>query len=271
MMNENTKLIVINNYNPKKSMIFSKPILGEVPGSKPKVEFRRIKISTKNEDGTEGELVIRTSRLYSFGVSESFSTYSFPLCLWSGNKPTEEEEKWIEKFNQIVDCCIDHILENKEEIDRFELVRSDLTKTKGGLNPLYWKMEKIEDGKNKPYIQKVPDRGPTLYPKLISYKKGEFLTKFYDIRSEDCNETINPKDLINKGCHAECSIKIESIFIGARISLQVKLYDALVETKKEIKRLAPRRKYNPEVIISDGESASSYIGYDEDSDDGSLT
>ena len=29
MMNENTKLIEdINNYNPKESMIFSKPILG---------------------------------------------------------------------------------------------------------------------------------------------------------------------------------------------------------------------------------------------------
>ena len=209
MTNENTELIEdINNYNPKESMIFSKPILGEVPGSKPKVEFRRIKIFSKNKNGTKGQLVIPTSRLYSFGVSESFSAYSFPLCLWSGNRPTDEEEKWIEKFNEIVDCCVDHIIENKEEIDRFELKRSDLTKTKGGLNPLYWKMEKIEDGKNKPYMQKVPDRGPTLYPKLVSYKTGEILTKFYDIRSEDCNGTINPKDLINKGCYAECSIKL---------------------------------------------------------------
>ena len=178
MLNENTQLITVDNYIPKQSMIFSKPIVGEIPGSKPKIEFKRINIFTKNEDGTEGELVIPTGRLYSYGVSENRSQetnkiigYTFPLCLWSRDKPTPEEEKWIDTFNEIVDCCIDHLVDNREEIDKFELERTDLTKTKGGLNPLYWKMQKITDEKNKTFMRKVPDRGPTLYAKLICDQK----------------------------------------------------------------------------------------------------
>ena len=275
MLNENTQLITVDNYIPKQSIIFSKPIVGEIPGSKPKIEFKRINIFTKNEDGTEGELVIPTGRLYSYGVSENRSQetnkiigYTFPLYLWSRDKPTPEEEKWIDTFNEIVDCCIDHLVDNREEIDKFELERTDLTKTKGGLNPLYWKMQKITDEKNKTFLRKVSGRGPTLYAKLICDKRQDkFLTKFYNMKDD---KEIEPEDLMNKGCHAECVIKIESIFIGARISLQVKLYEAYVEPNIEMKRLLARPKYNPEVIISNSESAADFMEDYLDSDTGSL-
>ena len=272
MTNENTQLININNYIPKQSMIFSKPISGQIPNSKPKIEFKRIKIFTKNEDGTQGELIIPTGRLYSFGVSENLSQetkkitgHTFPLCLWSGDKPTPEEKKWIDTFDEIVNCCIDHLLDNKEKIDKFDLERKDLTKTKGGLNPLYWKMEKITDENGKSSMRRVPDRGPTLYAKLICYK-DKFLTKFHNMKDD---KEIEPKDLMNKGCHAECGIKIESIFIGSSISLQVKLYEANVEPKIEMKRLIPS-KCKTEVIISNSESAANFMENDEDSDTGSL-
>ena len=271
MSNENTKLINVNNYNPKERMIFSNPIPGEIPNSKPKIEYKRINIFTKNEDGTEGELIIPTERLYSYGVSENRSQetnkitgYTFPLCLWSRDKPTPEEEKWIDTFNEIVECCIDHLVDNREKIDKFELERTDLTKTKGGLNPLYWKMEKITDEKNKTFMRKVSGRGPTLYAKLICAKKQDkFLTKFYNMKDD---ELIEPEDLMNKGCHAECAIKIESIFIGSCIALQVKLYEAFVEPNIEMKRLLTR----PKVIISEGKSAAGVLENDLDLDTGSL-
>ena len=100
MMNETTQLIDVNSYIPKVSMIFSKPIVGEIPGSKPKVEFKRIKIFTKNDDGTEGELVIPTGNLYSFGVSTNtnqqtgvITGYVFPLCLWEWKQSNTRRRK----------------------------------------------------------------------------------------------------------------------------------------------------------------------------------
>ena len=87
-MSKNTQLTPAEGYLPKKRMIFSEPVLGEIPDSKPKIEFKRINIFTRNEDGTEGELIIPTERLYSFGISENTSQetgkitgYTFPLCL----------------------------------------------------------------------------------------------------------------------------------------------------------------------------------------------
>ena len=46
-----TQLTSVRGYIPKERMIFSEPISGEIPDSKPKIEFKRINISTRNEDG----------------------------------------------------------------------------------------------------------------------------------------------------------------------------------------------------------------------------
>ena len=228
-----TQLTSVKGYIPKERMIFSEPISGEIPDSKPKIEFKRINISTRNEDGTEGELIIPTERLYSFGVSENINQesglvtdYTFPLCLWSRDGATREEEIWIDTFNSIVNHCIDHLVDNREEIDKFELERRDLTKSKGGLNPLYWKTEKG---------RRIPDRGPTLYAKLIYYKKQDkFLTAFYNLQ----DEPVEARSLMGRYCYANSAVKIESIFIGSRISLQVKLYEAIVEpSNMTMKRL----------------------------------
>ena len=265
MSNENTQLINVNNYNPKQNIVFSKPISGEVPGTKPKIEFKRINIFTKNEDGTEGELVIPTNRLYSYGVSENVNPetkkitgYTFPLCLWSRDEPTEEEEKWLNNFNEIVDCCIDHLIENKDKIEKYDLERKDLEKIKGGLNPLYWKMVKITDANNKTYMQKAEGKGPTLYAKLMhSRRENRYLTKFYNMKTD---EVIEYTDLLNKRCRTECAIKIESIFIGAKIiSLQVKLYEAYIEPQIEVKKLMRKPKYDEEVAISEAKSSAELI------------
>lgn len=282
---ENTQLTPAENYNPKERMIFSEPISGDIPDSKPKIEFKRINISTRNEDGSEGELIIPTERLYSFGVSENTSQetgkvtgYTFPICLWSRDGATREEKIWTDTFNAIVECCIDHLVENREEIERFDLERSDLNKSKGGLNPLYWKKEKVKDEKSgKTVLRVVSGRGPTLYAKLIYSKKNDkFLTQFFDLQ----DEPMEARALMGKHCYASSAVKIESIFIGARISLQVKLYEAVVEpTKLGMKRLLARPKSKSKVLAAKNErkSAGGVMSYDDDdenngddSDTGSL-
>ena len=264
-----TQLTSVRGYIPKERMIFSEPILGEIPDSKPKIEFKRINISTRNEDGSEGELIIPTERLYSFGVSENNSQetgvvtdYTFPLCLWSRDGATREEEIWIDTFSSIVDHCIDHLIENREELDRFELERRDLSKSKGGLNPLYWKMEKVVNkNTGKTVIRRIPDRGPTLYAKLIYYKKQDkFLTQFYNVQ----DEPLEARSLMSQHCHAKAAVKIESIFIGSRISLQVKLYEAVVEPiTTSMKRLLARPNVKSKILESKCETAADVMSNDE--------
>jgi len=276
MSNDKTQITPIKGYDVNR-MVFSEAISGAIPDSKPKIEFKRINISTKNEDGTVGELILPTSRLFSFGVSENMSQetgkvngYTFPLCLWNRESPTEEEKAWTDLFDKIVDRCVDHLVDNREEIEMFELSKADLTKSKGGLNPLYWKKEKHTNEQGKTVMRVVPGSGPTLYTKLIFSKKNDkFLSQFFDIN----DEPLNALDLMGKYCYTNAAIKIESIFIGSRISLQVKLYEAVVEpTSSGMRRLLSRPKVQSKVLehMQNGDEEPPSMNMIPDDDVGSL-
>jgi hypothetical protein len=268
---QNTQLTPTVGYDIKR-MVFSEPISGAIPKSTPKIEFKRINISTLNEDGTTGELILPTERLFSFGVSENTSQetgkvngYTFPLCLWNRDGATKAEKIWTDTFTKIVNRCIEHLIENREEIDMFELTRADLTKSKGGLDPLYWKKEKATNENGKTVLRRVPGTGPTLYTKLIfSKKSNKFLSQFFDIN----DEPLNAMDLMGKYCFTQAAIKIESIFIGSRISLQVKLYEAVVEpTSTGMKRLLGRPKARSKVLEHRSSMSAPPVGDDDDDED----
>ena len=278
---EYTQITPAKGYDTSK-MVFSEPTSGAIPDSKLKIEFKRINISTRNEDGSTGELILPTSRIFSFGVSENTSQetgkingYTFPICLWNRDTPTDEEKAWTDTFNKIVDKCIDHLIENREEIEMFELARADLIKAKGGLNPLYWKKEKFTNDKGKTLLRTVPGSGPTLYTKLIFSKKhNKFLSQFFD--TDD--EPLNALDLMGKYCYTKAAIKIESIFIGSKISLQVKLYEAVIEpTAAGMRRLLSRPAACSRVLEHSSQEKRDYVGRSnpvnlggDNSDEGSL-
>jgi len=122
---------------------------------------------------------------------------------------------------------------------------SDLKK----FNPLFWKMEKGKIVENK---------GPMLYSKVIwNKKKNSIQTIFVD---EDTNEEVNPMELLNKPCYVTAAIKFESIFVGNKVSLQVKLF----ETVFKIKETSVRGLLRPDAVkrseeISYQESSSSAV------------
>ena len=216
-----TKLTSANGYNVK-NMIFSKPEVGSIPGSIPKISFKRIRIGTKYEDGSSGDLILETPpHLFSFGLQENrelgsgkVNGYVLPLCLWNKNGASEDEKRFTEIFEQIVNQCKQHLLESKDEIERYDLDMSDLKK----FNPLYWKTEK---GKI------VEGTGPVLYIKMMMSKKNQKITTMFI--DEETNEEISPFNVMNKYCFIRGAIKFESIFIGNKISLQLKLYEAVVK------------------------------------------
>lgn len=199
---------------------FRKQIESSLPGlnGAPGVNYKRVPIGTRNSDGSYGDLVLQTGKVYSFGLSPNVSQtsgetegYTLPLCLTNRNDPTPEEKKWVETFNKIVESVKDHLMKTKEEIGKYDLERVELKK----LNPIWYKTEKgkIVDGAS-----------PILYAKLMMNKKTRSISTLFT--NGVTGEDIDPLTLLNKPCYVEAAIRIESIYIGAKISLQVKIQEA---------------------------------------------
>lgn len=240
---ESTQLRSANGYNVE-NIKFSKVLVQKIGDTG--MTSKRINISTMNEDGTEGELVFETSKLFSFGVSENVDQktkevngYTFPLCLHAKDGASEDELAFTETFEKIVERCKDYLIDNKKELKLKDLERSDLRK----LNPIYYK--KNEDG------EIAEGASPTLYAKLIVSKKNgqnKIITEFFDGVS---GNPIKPLDLIGKYCYTKAVIKIESIFLGSKISLQVKLYEAEVNLiNSGVKKLLRRPAVNTTVKVT---------------------
>ena len=238
-MNSATQLISADSYNVN-DMTFSKPEVGTVPSNGgPQISYKRVMIGTKNPDGTEGELIIPTEELFTFGVSENLNQetgkvngYVLPLCLYNKNGATPGEEAFVNTFNNIVNRVKKYLIDNKEELGQYDLEMGDLKK----LNPIYVKKDKG-----------VPVEGatPTLYGKLITSKKSGIVTKFYDMNT---GESLNPLDLMGSYAYARAAVKVESIFIGNKISLQVKVYECDIRPSNTgMKRLLRRPDSNSRV------------------------
>jgi len=218
-MSCNNQLTPVHEFRTD-NLLFSKPELGNIPGQK--ISFKRIRIAIRNRDGSIGDLIFSTSsQLHSFGLQESLNMdsgklggYVLPICLWSRNGPTEMEQKFTDVFTEVTEFCKKYLVDHREDIEKYDLDYSDLKK----FNPLYWKTEK---GKI------VEGRGPTLYGKVQMSKKDQRIsTIFVD---EDTNREIDPFSILNKPCSVTAAVKIESIFIGNKLSLQVKLYEVVVK------------------------------------------
>jgi len=252
------------NYNVD-HMVFSEAQTVNIPDSD--MSFKRINIQTKNKDGSQGDLVFATSRLFSFGVSEETSRetgkvsgYKMPLCCWNIDGASNNEKKFTTILEEIAEKCKDHLLDNKEEIEKYELERSDLKKI---FSAVYWKMDK---GK------RVPGQGPTLYAKLVHYRKdNKFGTTFFNPVS---GVEINPLDLIGKRCDVKAAIKIDNIYIGGQfIRIQVNVLEAAVEERSTGgEQLLARPSVSKLLAPTTDETSAGLMGIPEDnsSDAGSL-
>ena len=246
------------------SMVFSKAAQCPIPGSNPQMFFRRINIGTKNENGTVADLVLPTSQRFCFGLSENtdpnnpqrVTGYSMGICMWTRKEdggPTEAEKAWTDTFERIINHCKEHIIEHKDELEKWELDMSELKKFG---NCMYWKRDKGRI---------VPDLGPTLYVKLMTQKRAGITTKFYKGRGE-----MDPMDLKGNYCKIIAAVKPESIFVGgAKITLIVKLKEAEVNLLGQSqKRLLPIRTLpEKEVSVSTSSTPHDIMGDDDSVDD----
>lgn len=172
----------------------------------------KIKIAVKNSDGTVGDLIFSTpSFLYSFGIQEIMNSdgevvgYRMPISMWKKRVPTEEENTFQSVLQTIIDLakeCVEEHLQHSVDIKKF--------------SPLSLPKE-MPDGEVK---------SPILFTKLIYNKQEDkILTLFMDDYKD---EEISPLSIISKHCYVTGAIKIESIFIGDKVTIQIKLYEALI-------------------------------------------
>jgi hypothetical protein len=227
---ENTQPISASGYNTS-NMLFSKPTKIEVKGASgaPAFSYQRIMIGSRNEDKSCGKLLFYLPKnLFCWGIAANLNPdtqkpngYSVGCPLWNSEGETDEQKAWIDIFNAIIERCKSHLLDTKNDIGKYDLEASDLKK----LNPLYWKREKgiIVQGK-----------GPTIYLKLLENKKNsKIVTTFTD----ENGNVLDPLTLINKQCTIiEGVIDVESIFVGNKISIQMKLYEVSVKLKSNEKK-----------------------------------
>jgi len=260
---EDTVLTEAQGYNVN-SVIFSNAIPGTIPGSSPSMPYKRINIATQNPNGTVGDLILPTSQRFCFGLSENrdpnndqrITGYSMGICMWTRKDdggPTEEEKAWTDTFEQIVNHCKEHIINHKDELEKWELDMSELKKFG---NCMYWKRDKG---------RLVPDLGPTLYVKLMASKRSGITTKFYKGRGE-----MDPMELKGSYCKIVGAVKIESIFVGgAKITLIVKLKEAEIQLLGQSqKRLLPMRTIpETQVTVSTKSTPHDIMGDTESSDE----
>ena len=254
---DNTQITSASGYNTS-NIIYGKPRDGSIPNSS--VTFKRVQMGTRNPDGTVGELILATERLFSFGLSPNVNMttgktdgYTLALCLWNMDSPSKQEKEWTDTFNKICEHASEYILEHRDDVGKYELEKADLKK----FNPLFIKKEK---GKV------VEGAGPMLYAKLLQNKKTDTITSiFYDEQGRD----IDAMSLMNKQCWVKAAIKIEGIFIGSKVSLQVKLHEAEIKlkdsgVKRLLRQVQPTEPAKVEEVVEQVESLTV------DDDTGSL-
>lgn len=188
-------------------------------------------LKTMNEEYKP--LVFSSEEVFSFGVSRNTLdtnsiSYQISLCLYDRENPKFEEIKWAAKYEELATICREYLKKSE-----FKKLKGQIDAMKG----LSWKSNEVGDVD-----------GPKLYPKVMfNQKKEEFITVFMD---ESDSIVEDPKTILDKRGRIKVALRFESIFIGSKVALQVRVNDVLIS--KWIEAYKPRalivRKNSPQTI-----------------------
>jgi len=243
-LKKNTQITNPLIYDVKENMKFEDVYEGEIPNPNVPGKFYKFNVYTNNEDGTVGDLIFEFDELMCFGINMGTDQktgeptgYSMSLSLMDKENPSEEQKMRIKKLEEVVEFAKEFLVANCKTVKLPGLEMRDLKK----FSPIYYK--KDDDGNRI-------EGPPSLYPKLLEQKAkivkkknedgedeeyeepSKILSVFYNV--EDLDENGEPKELdptliIGKYCKVKPLIKIESIFVGQSIKLQVKVSEADVK------------------------------------------
>ena len=236
--NYNTELITDLDGYDVSNLVFDEPSSSEIPGNPP-VTIYRINVATKNPDGKEGNLVFAGGALKTYGIQEKhdqksneLTGYSMSLMLFDDDGRSEQHVAIQNFIDRIVEKCKDFLLKSKKAIKRGDMERSDLKK----ISPIGFLKDKetSESLKDKPILSTG-----IMYTKPRQDKEGNLIegkikTIFYEDNEED---NSNPRELValellGKRGIVKPAIRIENIFIGPAIKVQVKIVETFIQTEE---------------------------------------
>lgn len=244
---------------------FSGPKTNQIPNST--LTYDQVDISYQEDNGALSKFYFTLpEELFSFGVQENkdptdptiVKGYTLPICLVDRQNQTDEQTTWIKHFDELIEHIKDKIIDNKEDYGLDDLTRPELR----NINPIF--RRKTKDPKTGKPTQKIDPTGtPTLYPKLIYYKaKDQFITQImnYD------NVNLNPLDLIGKRLKVSVLCRLESIFIGSKLSLRITLQEAFVDPINYQQQNLLKRPSRKKVTENNNPLLSNSTAHDSDSD-----
>lgn len=207
-------------------------IRSAAPTDKPMLNYR-IGIQDRCANGQLQDLLIRTEKLFTYGVSESFDLgtsvlngYSLPIPLWSQDGATPSQKYFTDFLEkQLLDKVKEHLVAACETFKQPDLDLRDLRKMK-----MFYR-KKADNGAVS------LDDPPTWYPKLIVSKKKnmKIVTRFYmmDEHGNSCIDEsgnpieLDPMALKGRWGYTRAVIKIEGIYIRSDgCSIQMKVWEA---------------------------------------------
>lgn len=203
--------------------------------------------------GKESPLIIETDKVFTYGVKESPKqegdgfTYSIPLAMYDLNGPTEHQKNFVEACNKIVESGKNFLLANKESFGGKDWILSD-----------FRKLHILWSGKDS--------KRPTLYAKL-PMENGDIACDFIQPsmkKGKVVRKVVDPLLYRDVKCHVRAAIRIESIFVGSKVSFQTKVHEVIVfPIAKKVALLS----FNAEDLENIEDSDSSNDN-DDDGDDG---
>ena len=244
--NANTQPTSIEDFDVN-NLVFDEPLFGQIPNQP--IKYHTVNIGYRNPDKTVGELVFELRDYSSFGITENrdakteeLQGYSVGISFGEYNqKPSDYDLKAVEVLDSIVESSKDHLL--KPEVYKAcklkELYRTDLR----NIAPHAQKKDKTTE-------EIIEDSLFSIYPKLMWTKEKEYIdektgekkivpskfkTELWDDDEAQLGNRVNldPLECIGKRCRIRAFVKVDRIFVGSKIKLQLKLYAAGLSIQKQ--------------------------------------
>jgi hypothetical protein len=242
-----TQLTDYNTYNVSR-IIFAEPKNESAKLDNGQlINYKRVNMSTQNEDGTVGHLVVQPPECWSFGIQDKFTKpngtgKTFHISIFDKEGPTNEQQKFFDFMNAVQDACKAHLL-------TLGLKKGGKPLSMAHLDQMSWC--KFGGTKEDPDFNK-----PSIYAKMFeSAKSGEakVLSKFYDENDVE----IIPQTLIGASGLTQCALRLESIFVGdTTYAINIKVAEAIFKVRDSStkKRLLPRASVKPSLAVNANET-----------------
>lgn len=270
MPKQDTQLTTPESFNPS-SIIFEACTKRSIPDN-PDMSYHQTNLKMKYPNGAEGPIIFELPRCPTFGISNKFGStpdkLSLSIILGEKDNFSEEHKSCINVINELVKVCKEYILtdEIKSTIGMFDLEDRDLKE----FSPLKYQRDK--DKNSKTFGKLLTDKPPIFNAKMMVQKNKEtkakeITSRFYAEDEVDENGNplvVDPHEYISKVGYCTTYVKIESIYFGAKIKLQCKIYECIIKSNDTgFKSLINRNK--TVIRTNNSSSAPDLEDYNEDS------